>query len=281
MGEINGLGNLNRQGIRSLRSGAAKAREAEAGVVQRFSVEDLKNGGSLNLGGTLAGAGTAENEGRNSAEPTIRQRYRGKGPAPSARRAQNSRLSPEEQVEKLSKIRKSAIEYEAVFVDHLVKQMRQSPLAKTPGGETFNDIAEQPFRDFLSQAGGLGLADSIVGQVARQEGLEETLAANPGIMGPNWQPKIPPNLMKKEPRGLSMSPAGESPAEPETGKTIDSRPVGRAEKFSGPDLNAIPVIGPRPAAGPESGGKAQSGPAGQMGAEEAAWLYRDASEDEA
>lgn len=204
MGDIKGLGNLNHQGVRPLRN-TARARQPEDQAVQRFSVEDLKSGGSLNLGGAL-GVGDAEESRADGGERTIRQRYRGKGPVQSARRAQNSNLSEEERIEKLAKIRKSAIEYEAFFVDHLVKQMRQSPMAKTPGGDTFSEMAEQPFRDFLSQAGGLGLADAIVGQVARQEGLEETLARNPGVMGPNWKAKIPPNLMKKDNGPLSMAP---------------------------------------------------------------------------
>lgn len=183
MGGVGSISALRPDDVRPLRR---KAPVAEGKQV--FDIEALKNGGSF----------------------TIRDQYRGGAPAPSARRAQNSQLSKAEQVKKLGQIRKSAVEYESVFVDQLVKQMRQPSLAKTPGGDTLSDIAEQPFRDFLSQNGGIGLADTIVNQVARQEGLEQTLQENPGIMGPNWRPTVPPNLMKKPAGGLTMeaAPAG-------------------------------------------------------------------------
>ncbi|MDL2260407.1 hypothetical protein LJB99_06010, partial [Deltaproteobacteria bacterium OttesenSCG-928-K17] len=137
--------------------------------------------------------------------------------APSPRRAHNSTLSEQEQIEKLAKIRNSAVEYESVYVDQLVKQMRQSPLAKTPGGDTFSDIAEQPFRNFLSQAGGLGLADVIVTRIANEEGLGDTLRANPEIMRPGYQQKIAPNEMTRgagrmsAPAGGNLSPGEASP----------------------------------------------------------------------
>ncbi len=210
------LGNLRQRGVRALRN-TAKAADRPPAAVQRFSVDALKNGGSMDLGSAVAGAPRAaenaaaqgeavQSGGLRGREQTLRQRYRGGGPAPSARAAQNSKLSTEEQVEKLGQIRKSATQYESVFVDSLVKQMRQSPLTETPGGDTFSEIAEQPFRDFLSQAGGLGLANSIVSQVARQEGLEQTLHEHPDIMGPDWRPTVPRNLMKKPARGLEIKP---------------------------------------------------------------------------
>ncbi|MDR0882473.1 MAG: hypothetical protein LBP55_08015 [Candidatus Adiutrix sp.] len=178
MSEISQVGDLRPNTVRPLRQMAPKDNN-----VRQYSVEDLKKGGSLELSGEKA--------------PSLRQRsFTAKSPF-TTRKEHNSQLPPGEQIKKLRDIRKSAVEYESVFVDNLVKQMRQSALTKTPGGDTFSEIAEQPFRNFLSQAGGLGLADTIVNQVARQEGLEQTLQENPGIMGPNWHPAIPRNLMTK------------------------------------------------------------------------------------
>jgi Rod binding domain-containing protein len=235
------VGNLSRSGVKPLRN-TAKAQENPA---RTFSVEALKNGGTMDMGGML------------EKSQTIREQYRGKGPAPSARAAQNSRLSPEEQVEKLGKIRKSAVEYEAVFVDQLVKQMRQSPLAKTAGGDTFSDIAEQPFRDFLSQNGGLGLADTIVGQIARQEGLERTLQENPGVMGPNWRPTVPKNLMYKPAGNLQKA----------------EEPLADKDESMSPLLESM-IRGVRNMAGAAGGEKA----AGALEDEEISYLYNEAQE---
>jgi Rod binding domain-containing protein len=224
----------------------------------------------MDLGGAVGGAGgpaagaSPAAEGRPSAggrEQNLRQRYLTGRPAPSARRNQNSQLSPQEQTEKLKKIRKSAIEYDSVFVDQLVKQMRPKPVTETPGSETFSEIAEQPFRNFLSQAGGLGLADSIVGQVARQEGLEQTLQEHPEIMGPNWRPTVPSNLMKKPVLGLEIAPnPGE---ETVSGETASVRDLGASR--SGASAAALP------------GRKIGDG-VGLMTAEEISYLYRDATD---
>ncbi len=255
MSGIEAMGNLSRSGVRPLRS-TARANGDQANQARSFSVEALKNGGTMEMGARLEGEGQS-----------IREKYRGNGPAPSARRSHNSRLSPEEQIEKLGQIRKSAIEYESVFVDQLVKQMRQSPLTETAGGDTFSDIAEQPFRDFLSQNGGLGLADTIVNQVARQEGLEQTLQQNPGIMGPAWRPAIPPNLMKKQAGNLQMPPDGfENKGEtaPESsGSTLKNMARGvqkMAEKESGADE------------------KSPNKSVGMMSGEEIAYLYNEAKD---
>ncbi|MGL4208529.1 MAG: hypothetical protein ACRCTY_03995, partial [Candidatus Adiutrix sp.] len=139
-------------------------------------------------------------------EQNIRSRYGSGRPAPSARRMANSQLPLEEQVGKVAQIKKSAVEYEAMLMDSMVKNMRQSPLAEMTGGDTFQSIAEMPFRDFLSQSGGLGLADQIVNQVARQEGLERILQDFPEVMGPTYRPVVPQNLMKKPAGNLQMHP---------------------------------------------------------------------------
>ena len=173
MAGIEGAGNLNRSGVKSLRP-TAKPRNQQAETVQRFEVKELKNGGTLDMSGVAAGDSARDESAASQNGAAQPELQRGRKPAPKARNTHKSGLPVEEQVEQLRKIRKSSIEYESVLLDQLVKQMRQSPLAKTPGGDTFSDIAEQPFRDFLSQAGGLGLADSITSQVARQRGLDQT-----------------------------------------------------------------------------------------------------------
>ncbi|MDR2945464.1 MAG: hypothetical protein LBV79_01775 [Candidatus Adiutrix sp.] len=264
MSGMEGVGNLRQSGVRPLRS-TAKARTQPGETVQRFDVNQLRNGGSMNVGGVIAG--TAENGGQQSRnEAAQAPLLRGGRPAPRARHAYRSDQPVEEQVEELGKIHKSSVEYEAVLMDQLVKQMRQSPLAKTPGSDTFSDIAEQPFRDFLSQAGGLGLADDMTAQVARQQGLEQTLQAYPELMGPGWRPSIPPNLMKKSPGGLEMPPeallqaidgkasaaaAEEKPAPEAPEKVAETQP----ELLAKPDSSASP---------------------GLMSGEEIAWLYQDA-----
>ncbi|MDR3038038.1 MAG: hypothetical protein LBV21_01930, partial [Candidatus Adiutrix sp.] len=159
--------NPRRNGVRPLRATAGpKTRpDSETGSgVQRLSVAELKNGGTLNFGGLLEEGTPPAPDNLTRLGPSTPRRW-------AARQARVADMPLPERLEKLARIKKSATEYEAIFVDQLVKQMRPSPLADTPGGETFSEIAEQPFRDFLSRAGGLGLAGSIVGRIARQEGL--------------------------------------------------------------------------------------------------------------
>jgi len=267
MADINSIGNLQRSGVKPLRGPKAKARANQAETERPkevFSVEDLKKGGSLDLSAATKAAGQAGSSAQGQQPEAGKQslrlsRYDGRkaGQLTDAQ-YRNSQLTEEEQIERLSKIRQSAVEYESVFVDQLVKQMRQSPLAKTPGGDILNGIAEQPFRDFLSQAGGLGLADSIVGQIARQEGLERTLHENPGIMGPNWRPSIAPNMMKNKAGQVAMPVEDKGPAKAEAD--------GEGGRVKAPEAQA--------AESPAG----NSGRAGLMDSEEIAWLYQDAAE---
>jgi len=264
MAGIEGAGNLKRNGINPLKP-TAKARDQQAETV-RFDVDLLKNGGRMDLNGMAAGnSGPEQNSGENSgpqnhvAEERLTRLWKR---APKARESHKSNMPVEEQAEQLGKIRKSAMDYEAVLLDQLVKQMRQSPLTKTPGGDTFNDIAEQPFRDFLSQAGGMGLADSITLQVARQQGLEQTLHDYPEIMGPGWRPTIPPNMMKKSPGGLEM--ASESSA----GQAVEPS-ARRSEPEKPTELEPAAEPGETVEAEKKAG-------AGLMSSEEIAWLYNDA-----
>jgi hypothetical protein len=187
--------NLRPGGVKPLR--AAAPRDAK----QTLDVAELRNGGDMDLGRLLAG--------QLEESRSLRERATGRHvPKASARQSRSADLSLAERLKKLSQIKKSATDYEAIFIDQLVKQMRPSPLAHTPGGDTFSELAEQPFRDFLSQAGGLGLANTMVGQIARQEGLEQTLQEHPEVMGPTWRPTIPKNLGPKTGERLSLPPDG-------------------------------------------------------------------------
>ena len=255
MAGINGLGNLEKSGVRPLRNTPGTRAGAKPSA-QSFSVEDLKNGGSMNINPDAASpkptAQNTENTQTEQAKRTIHERYMGRKTVRTSSRSQNSQLPVEEQIKKLGGMRKSAVEYESFFVDNLVKEMRQSPLAKTAGGETFSDIAEQPFRDFLSQAGGLGLADTIVGQLARQEGLEQTLSEHPEVMGPKWRFTTPGNLMKKTAGVLDIAPPAES---------IKEAASNEQAKLEETDHN------------PDDAARV-----GLMSAEEISWLYSDALE---
>ena len=211
--------NLRRNVVKPLR-GTARAPEAR----RSLSVEDLREGGTLDLGRILEESGPAGE--------SLRQKAAGRRvPKASAGQARSAGLSLPERLQKLAQIKKSATEYESLFVDQLVKLMRPSPLAHTPGGETFSELAEGPFRDFLSRAGGLGLAKTIVGQIARQEGLEQTLQEHPEVMGPSWRPSIPRNLGPKYSGGLSLAPTGLGPQGPAPGsETGPAAEPGRSEE---------------------------------------------------
>ena len=231
--EISGLpaeatANLRRGGVKPLRAPGPRAPEPG-----RLSVEELRNGGELDLGRVLEGS---------AEDRTLRQQAGGrKVPRASAGQSRSAGLSLPERLQKLGQIRKSATEYEALFIDQLVKLMRPSPLAHVPGGDTFSELAEQPFRDHLSRAGGLGLANTIVGQIARQEGLEQTLLEHPEVMGPSWRPTIPKNLRPRSYGGLTLPPAG---LEPQGAGQADRPefPAGPA-----PAGKAAEIAGPRPA----------------------------------
>jgi Rod binding domain-containing protein len=109
---------------------------------------------------------------------------------------------------KLGQIRKSAEEYEGMLITEMIKSMRQSPFVKTPGSDTYSEIAEKPFTAALTAAGGLGLAQTIVTQVAAQEGLGETLAAHPEVMGPHYRQRLAPSQMTRPgPRAAAGKPA--------------------------------------------------------------------------
>ncbi|MDR2300718.1 MAG: hypothetical protein LBF38_01550 [Deltaproteobacteria bacterium] len=106
-------------------------------------------------------------------------------------------LSDEQKISKLKQIKESAEEYEGFLIAEMIKSMRQSPFVKTPGGDTYSEIAEKPFTAALTKAGGLGLSQTIVNQVAAQEGLADALSEHPEVMGPHWRQRLAPSQMPK------------------------------------------------------------------------------------
>ena len=254
------VGNLRRGGVKPLRGTARAASPAET---RRLSVEEMKNGGALDFGGLLAEGAPAPAPAASGA--TLRQRYPGGQTRTSARQARNSDLNEAERLQKLAEIKKSATDYESMFVDMLVKQMRPSPITRTPGGDTFSEIAEQPFRNFLSQAGGLGLADSLVGQIARQEGLEQTLQEHPEVMGPAYRPTIPKSLRRTVPLGLALAPGP---------KAAGDRHAGEPMETAAPEGIKNPAKTAAPETAAPGGMKKQ---AGSLSAAEINFLYQEAN----
>jgi len=251
MTEINGVGNLRQSGIKPLRS-TAKARDnQDPGAVQTFQVDALRNGGTMKVS---PGAESQDGEG----ERTVREQYQGRHTPRNSRRAQNSNLPVEEQLGKLSKLQATSKQYEAYFMNEFTKHMFKSPLGDSAGSDTYRDIAIQPFRDYLGEIGGVGLADDIVNQIARQEGLERTLQEYPEVMGPGWQPRIPPNLMKKGAGGLEIGSENQDvPANRESAVKAGNEPDISDKNETEPEKTTA---------------------VGQMSDEEIAWLYRDAAD---
>jgi Rod binding domain-containing protein len=135
------------------------------------------------------------------AAQTAQGRYYGrKTPkAETLLRNKSSSLTEEEKIGQLKKIKKAAEDYEGLLMKEMIKSVRQSPLVKTAGSDTYSEIAEKPFTAALTAAGGLGLSERVVTDVARQQGLLSALEEHPEIMGPNYRPKISPNRLRKAP----------------------------------------------------------------------------------
>jgi Rod binding domain-containing protein len=128
-------------------------------------------------------------------------------------RLKTSEMTEEQRLGQLAQIRKSAEEYEGMLIAEMIKSMRQSPFVKTPGGDTYAEIAEKPFTAALTAAGGLGLAQTIITQVASQEGLGDTLDAHPEVMGPRYRARLSPSQMRKPgPRAVRPDGGGQAPA---------------------------------------------------------------------
>ncbi|MDR2340442.1 MAG: hypothetical protein LBF40_09995, partial [Deltaproteobacteria bacterium] len=205
MGAVEQYKGIANQDLRSLRGGNQAPREG----ARIISVEDLRRGATFEVPEEAEAPKGVPQEGAADAEkaagsPTLAP-YRGRRgdtlgkTIPDSYLAAHSDrgLTEEQKIAKLTKIRDSAKEYEGMLMAEMIKSMRQTPMAKTPGSDTYSEIAEKPFTAALTAAGGLGLADRIVEDVARQEGLLGTLAEHPEVMGPNWNPRISPSKMYK------------------------------------------------------------------------------------
>jgi Rod binding domain-containing protein len=200
---------------------------AGAGPVAVFTVEEFKKGVNVGIQGgagesadALAGEGTPPRPLRLDGTGTGISSLAGDLPAGSYGRRyrplENGRmadaslgvkdLSEEQKLGKLKQIKESAEEYEGFLIAEMIKSMRQSPFVKTPGGDTYSEIAEKPFTAALTAAGGLGLSQTIVNQVASQEGLADVLAARPEVMGPNWRQRLAPSQMTKPGPRLAAPP---------------------------------------------------------------------------
>jgi Rod binding domain-containing protein len=147
----------------------------------------------------LAGSGLGlSNIAETLPQGSLGQRYR---PLESGRMAdaksKSAHLTEQQKLEQLQRIKESAEEYEGMLINEMIKSMRQSPFVETAGSDTYSEIAEKPFTAALTAAGGLGLSQTIINQVAAQEGLDDVLAKYPEAMGPNWRQRLAPSQMSK------------------------------------------------------------------------------------
>jgi flagellar protein FlgJ len=74
----------------------------------------------------------------------------------------------------LARLRRAAQEFEAVFVEHMLKTMRQSsPKAglfpSGAGQKLYQDLADQELARAVSRGGGLGLGDVLIRGLTRAE----------------------------------------------------------------------------------------------------------------
>ncbi|MDR2368583.1 MAG: hypothetical protein LBF58_10850 [Deltaproteobacteria bacterium] len=207
---------------------AAGGRAAGRQPVAVFTVEEFKKGVNIGTGGSQGeSAAGAEAKAEGQAGISLRDPSSGKlaemmadlpegaygrryRPLDNGKLADASQrlngLSEEEKIGKLKQIKESAEEYEGFLIAEMIKNMRQSPFVKTAGSDTYSEIAEKPFTAALTKAGGLGLSQTIVTQVAAQEGLGDVLASHPEVMGPNWRQRLAPSQMPKAAPKLGFKP---------------------------------------------------------------------------
>jgi Rod binding domain-containing protein len=97
--------------------------------------------------------------------------------------------SPEEIEKRLEKIKKTCADLESVFINSLIKTMRQSfaqegALEKAPGADIYDSMADQQLAVFLSRGTGLGLGRAVYKQMVRREGLEDYDTADEHLAAP-------------------------------------------------------------------------------------------------
>ena len=96
---------------------------------------------------------------------------------------------PKEIRQRLEKIKKTCADLESVFINSLIKTMRQSYTQegcteKAPGSDIYDAIADQQLAIYLSRGTGLGLGRAVYKQMVRREGLEEYDAAPERLVVP-------------------------------------------------------------------------------------------------
>jgi flagellar protein FlgJ len=95
-------------------------------------------------------------------------------PDPAARIALSKRAGQPLKPAELARLRHAAQEFEAVFVEHMLKTMRQSfPQAglfpSGAGQKLYQDLADQELARAMSRGGGLGLGDVLIRGLTRAE----------------------------------------------------------------------------------------------------------------
>jgi flagellar protein FlgJ len=89
----------------------------------------------------------------------------------------------------MAKLRKAAQDFESVFLNHMLKTMRQSassgPGPGSGSGERmYRDLLDDELAKSISRGGGLGLADVLVRDLVRSLPKEEKKASSPPTSGP-------------------------------------------------------------------------------------------------
>jgi flagellar protein FlgJ len=104
------------------------------------------------------------------------------GPAPApggTARADRAARTPE-----AARLRRSTREFEAIFLEQMLKTARQSlpgrPLGPAGAGhDVYRDMADEQFARSLSQAGGVGLSDLLFRNLLR---ADQRKASSPGAV---------------------------------------------------------------------------------------------------
>jgi peptidoglycan hydrolase FlgJ len=92
---------------------------------------------------------------------------------PAARQPGRVALPPGEE----RRLRSTAHEIESIFLSHMLKTMRQAsgksgPLSGT-GQRVYQEMMDEQMGRALAKAGGIGLADLLVRDVLRRQGVEK------------------------------------------------------------------------------------------------------------
>jgi flagellar protein FlgJ len=91
-------------------------------------------------------------------------------------------MSPAEQ----RRLRATAHEIESIFLSHMLKMMRQSSGKAAPlsgsGQRVYSEMMDEHLGRTLAKGGGIGLADLLVKDVLRRQGVEKNPSSPPADM---------------------------------------------------------------------------------------------------